>query len=254
MINPRIERFLKKEKLTISPRDYNKSKEESYTKRKFGSPVYYFHDAKGIQHYLFKNKDYRRKTLIVKIGFDKNGEYPSFKRIINLKNIIRKHTDKKRILVEKTIKTRAMYEIKYEILFTSNNNLKSFQYWIDELAYMINDNTIILLEELSLDVCSNPQYKKILPDIKTNQFENKNIKPLNENLDKLNDFELATIAKEYEKEKILPPYDLALDLELDSEFFEENKEYYKNSRLHYAEDFFEKIRKAEIVPYFKNNK
>lgn len=247
MINQRIERFLKQENLTISPLDLHKSKEESYSKRKFGSAVYCFHDTNGIQHYVYKNKDYRRKILRVKIGFDKDGEYPSFKRINNLKNIIRINTDKKRILTEKTIKTKSMYELKYEILFTSNNNIKSFQYWIDELAYAINDNTIILLEELSLSISSNPNYSKIIPHIETNQFQNKNIIPINDKLDKLNNFELATIGIEYQNEKVLPPYDLAVELELGDDFFKENFEYYKNERSYFAEHFLDNVMHAKIL-------
>lgn len=247
MINNRIERFIKKEKISISPHDLQKSKEESYTKRKYGSPVYYFHDTKGIQHYLFKNKDYRRKKLKIRIGFDKNGEYPSYRRILNLKNIIKRHITKTRILTEKTINTGTKYEINYEILFTSNNTLKSFQYWIDELAYKINDNTIILLEELSLNVTTNPSYNRIIPQIETKQFKNKNIKTVNDNLDKLNDYELAIIGKKYEKEKVLPPYHLALELELGEEFFKTNKEYYKNEREAYASHFLYNVMNAKII-------
>lgn len=254
MINQRIERFLEQQEIEISPYDYKKVKDESYTKRKYGSPVYFFHDTNGIQHYLFKNKDYRRKILIVQIDFDKRSqEYPSRKRISNLKNIIRTFTHKNRILTEKTIKNDKKFEIKYEILFTANNNMKSFQYWIDDLAYNILDNSTVRLKELSLNLSSNSRFKKIIPTIKTEQIQNKNIITLNENMDKLDDFELATIGKEYQKDKILPPYELALKLELGEEFFKENQKYYNNERSDFAGNFLNNIMHAKILDEEEDN-
>lgn len=248
MINQRNESILKRENLTISPHDIKKDKEDSYSKRRFGSPVFYFHDCNGIQHYFFKQKDYRRKVLHVVLDFDRRSqEYPSYKRVFNLQNIIREYTGKARILTEKKIKDDRKYELRYEILFTANNNIKSFQYWIDELAYQILDNTIILFRELSLDVSTNPNYGKVIPATNYVRIGNNKIKPINDNFDKLNDFELATIGREYEKKEFLPPYELAVKLELGEDFFRKNEEYYRNETTLYAQNFMEKIINARVL-------
>ncbi|MBR0472839.1 MAG: hypothetical protein IJI98_09115 [Methanosphaera sp.] len=247
MFNKRIENFLNTNKLSISPLDYHKPKEKSYTKRRYGSRVITFHDMNGIQHYIFHNKDYRRKTLHVKIAYDMSTrEYPSGKRIYNLKNIIRNYINKSRILSEKTTNNDKKYEIKYEILFTANNTLKSYQYWIDELAYTINDNSNILLDELSLSI-TRGAYKKIIPEIETNQFRNRKIWPVKDNLDKLNDFQLALIGRDYQKEKILPPYELAVELHFPDEFFNENKDYYEKEVTVYAHNFLKNIMHAKVL-------
>ncbi len=103
MINKNTERFLEKQNIKISPRCLRAEKEECYTKRRFGSPVYSIYDYCGIRHYKYNNKDYRKKILTLTIYEDFESElFPSRKRIFNLKNIIRTYTKRPRILSEKT--------------------------------------------------------------------------------------------------------------------------------------------------------
>lgn len=244
MINKNTERFLKNHNIKISPRCLRAEKEECYTNRKYGSPLYTFYDCSGIKHFKYNNKDYRRKILTLVIYEDFESElFPSKRRIANLKNIIRTYTTKPRILSEHTRENI----IKYEILFTANNTIKSFQYWMDELAFQISDNSTIHLMELSLDICYNKRYKKIVPQNGYVPNENKEIVPINNHLDKLNDFELATIGTEYEKELTLPPYELAVNLEFDDEFFKENHDYYHDESEEFAEHFFQNILNGTVI-------
>lgn len=253
MFNQRIERFLKNKNLTLSPLDYRKDKKESYAKRRYSSKVYCFHDMQGIQHYMYNNKDYRRKILRVIIDFDKRShEYPSRKRISNLRNIIEQYTNKNRILSIKSIKTNQKYEIRYEILFTSNNNIKSYQYWINRLASEISLNSTVRLREFSLDISVHPRFKKIIPSPRTDQFQNKNIIPINNHLDRLDNYELATIGTDYQKEKVLPPYELAVELEFEDEFFRENRDYYNNETAVFAENFLSSVMHAKVLKELEN--
>lgn len=193
-----------------------------------------FYDTNGIKHYVYNRKDYQKKVLKVIIDYDNySREYPSYRRVVNLKNIIREHIKKVRILSQKSVKD----EITFEVLFTSNNDIKSFQYWMDELAYSILDNSTVNLKELSLDVCVNEKYKKIIPLLESSPIRNSGIIPINNHLDKLDDFELATIGNEYRKDKILPPYNLAVKLKFDDDFFRKNNEFYQYKRKEYAEKF-----------------
>ena len=118
---------------------------------------------------------------------------------------------------------------------------------MDELAFQITDNSTIKLRELSLDIYSNKKYKKIVPQNGYMADENKDIIPINKHLDKLNDFELATIGVEYQKEKTLPPYELAVKLEFDNDFFTANRDYYHDESEEFAEHFFENIINGTVI-------
>lgn len=241
----KISYFLEKYNLEIAPLCLKTKTEDCYEKRRYSSKLLTFYDTNGIKHYVYNRKDYQKKVLKVILDFDNySKEYPSYRRVVNLKNIIRHYIKKARILSEKSVKD----EITFEVLFTSNNNIKSFQYWMDELAYTIIDNSTVNLKELSLDVCVNEKYKKIVPLFENDQIRNNAI-PLNNHLDKLDDYELATIGKEYRKEKILPPYDVAVKLEFDDDFFKNNKDYYQYQRKEYAEEFLKSVMNAKIIRY-----
>ncbi len=242
----KVSYFLKKYNLEIAPLCLKTKTDDCYKKRKYSSKLLTFYDTNGIKHYVYRRKDYQKKVLKVVIDYDNySREYPSYRRVMNLKNIIKHYIKKLRILSEKSVQN----EITFEVLFTSNNDIKSFQYWMNELAFTIIDNSTVNLKELSLDVCVNERYKKIIPLIKDDQIKNDGIIPLNNHLDKLDDYELATIGMEYRKENILPPYDVAVKLEFDDDFFKNNKDYYQYQRKEYAEKFLKSVMNAKILRY-----
>ena len=245
MKNKRLEKFLIDNNIKLAPACSKKKLDELRVKRKFSSRIISFYDTHGIRHYYYNNKDYRKKVLRILIDQDSNtGELPSIRRINNLKNIIRTYITKARILSERVHDN----EIVYEILFTSNNTIKSYQYWIDELAYQIGDNSTVQLKEISLNISSNSRYNKIIPSTRYYPSENVNIIPINDCLDELDDFELATIGIEYQKNKqMLPPHDLAIELGFDREFFRKHHDHYENEDSYYAENFLDLVMHSKVI-------
>ncbi len=245
MTNNRITNFLNKNNLEPAPIYKKKKEEECYEKRKYSSPLYTFHDTNGIKHYIYKNKDYRKKILLIEIDFDeRKHELPSSRRISYLKNIIRTYITKPRIITEKSHDNIIIYEL----LFTANNTIKSFQYWMDELAFQLSDNSTIQLKEISLNICTHEKYNKIIPEKRAYPNENNHIEPVNKNINKLNDFELASIGSSYQKsDRLLPPHDLAVELGFDENFFEDNKEYYEDEDKNYAINFLEQVMHSKII-------